>query len=147
MASDIPNVMPVSGQTIPIAGFKLVVGMALLCLVLVLGIVLIWAWWTGTDLPLPLVGARNRTAGAITGAFMVVTAALFLPIAILYSFAREQLILGTDRMQIVQNDKVCMQIPSRNIARIAIDDDEGVAFLGIDLKDPDDVETFAQGWD
>ena len=84
---------------------------------------------------------------AITGAFMVVISALFLPIAILYSFAREKLILATDRLQIVQNGKVCVQIPSRNIAQIAIDDDEGVKFLGIDLKDPDDVETFAEGSD
>src|SRR5262245_36261453 len=147
MASAIPNVGPVPGQVIPISGFKVMAGIALLCLALVLGIVLIWAWWTGTDLPLPLLGERNRNTGAIAGALMVVIAGLFLPIAILYSFAREKLILATDRLQIIQNGRVCVQIPSRNIARLAIDDDHGVAFLGIDLQDPDDVETFAQGWD
>jgi hypothetical protein len=147
MASAIPNVAPVSGQVIPISGFKVVAGIALLCLALLLGIVLVWAWWTGTDLPLPLIGKRNPNAGAIAGALMVVIATLALPIAILYSFAREKLILATDRLQILQNGKVCVQIPSRNIARIAIDDDDGVAFLGIDLKDPDDVETFAEGSD
>jgi hypothetical protein len=147
MASAIPNVGPVSGQVIPISGFKVVAGIALLCVALLLGIVLIWAWWTGTDLPLPLLGERNRNAGAITGALMVAIAGLFLPIAILYSFAREKLILATDRLQVMQNGKVCVQIPCRNIARLAIDDDQGVAFLGIDLKDPDDVETFAEGWD
>jgi hypothetical protein len=147
MVSAIPNVVPVSGQVIPVSGFKLFAGIALLCLALVLGIVALWAWWTGTDLPLPLLGERNRNTGAITGAFMVVIAALFLPIAILYACAREKLILATDRLQIVQNGKVCVQIPSRNIARIAMDDDEGAAFLGIDLKDPDDADTFAEGWD
>jgi hypothetical protein len=145
--ADMPNVVPVSGQAVPVSGFKLAAGIALLCLALVLGIVLIWAWWKGIDLPLPLFGERNRNAAAIAGAFMVVMAALFLPIAIIYSFAREKLILGTDRLQIVQYGKVCVQIPARNIARIAIDHDEGVAFLGIDLKNPDDVETFAEGWD
>jgi hypothetical protein len=147
MASIIPSVMPVSGQVIPASGFKLVTGIALLGLALALGIVLIWAWWTGTDLPLPLVGERTRNTGAISGAFMVVIAALFLPITILYALAREKLIVATDRLQIVQNGKVCVQLPCRNIARIAIGNDEGLAFLGIDLKDLDDAETFVEGWD
>jgi hypothetical protein len=147
MASIIPNVVPVSGQVILVSSFKLVVGIALLCLALVVGIVAIWGWWTGTNLPLPLLGERNRNTGAVTGAFMVIIATLFLPITVLYAIAREKLIVATDRLQIVQNGKVCVQIPCRNIACIAIGNDEGLAFLGIDLKDPDDAETFAEGWD
>ena len=147
MASGIHDVAPVSGRVVSISGSKLLVCIALLCLAFILGVVNIWAWWTETDLPLPLFGGRNRNVAAITGAFMVVIAALFLPIAIFYSFAREKLILGSDRLQIVYSDKVSAQIPYRNIARIAIADDEGVAFLGIDLKDPDDADTLVEAWD
>lgn len=52
MGGAIPNVVPVSA--IPVSRFKVVAGIVLLCLALILGIVSIWAWWTGTDLPLPV---------------------------------------------------------------------------------------------
>src|SRR5438128_666442 len=128
-----PHVEPVAGQVIPSSTLLILAGLGLLLLALVGGILLCWAWWTDTPLPLPLFGDRDARWQPITGLFMASISALFLPMAILYLGSRERLIIAADRLQIVQRlgkgPEVVLQIPFRNIAKIACVDVDGVQRL------------------
>jgi hypothetical protein len=142
------DIVPVAaGVVIRVSKIKVLAVLAILCLVIAVGIVAIWAWWTQTHLPLPLFGEPIHRWGGMTGSLMVVMSALFIPIVVKYLFALEKLILADDRMQIVQSNKVAAQIPYRNIARAQLADNEGGEFLGIDLENMGDADTFAEGHD
>jgi hypothetical protein len=67
--------------------------------------------------------------------------------ALRFWLTRERLILGTDRLQLVQGGKVTAQIPYRNILNTGVFDDEGETYLGIALRNPQDPDTFDQGAD
>lgn len=132
---------------IPVSKRKCVLLFALLMLCFIGGIALIWAWWTDTPIPYPLVGEPSPRWSGMTGLFLSSIAGIFLPVAVVYYFAYEKLILRVDRLQIVQHDKVVAQILYRNIAKATLTQNEGVPFLGIDLQGVADLETFAEGCD
>ena len=91
------NIVPVAAGVVMRVSIKKVLAvLAILCLVFAVGIVAIWAWWTQTELPLPLIGESNQRWGGMTGSLMVAIAGLFIPIAVLYLFAQEKLILADD---------------------------------------------------
>lgn len=122
-------------------------GLAILFFVFLVGILNFWASWTDTPIPLPLVGELIQRWGWITGAFMAVVSGLFMILFILSLFSDEKLIIAPDRLQVVFNGKVHAQIPFRNIARFALVHEEDLDFLGIDLLNPSDADTFATNWD
>jgi hypothetical protein len=116
------------------------------CLLLIpVGGVIAWAWWTEFTL-----GEKrlNAYAGSV-GVFMFVAGIVGVPVGILTLFMRTRLIFGQDRLQRVQGEKrVTLQIPYKNIARMQQDTDEVIGkFIGIDLHDPDDPETLNVGTD
>src|SRR5262245_48147046 len=127
------NFVPAVGDEIPLSKRKFFIVFGILVLAFVLGIVSIWAWWTETPLPLPLFAEPSYRWAGMSGALMVAISGLFIPVAIVYYFAKEKLILAADRFQLVQSNSVVAQIPYRNIAKVALDEKEGVEFLGIDI--------------
>jgi hypothetical protein len=144
------NVEPAAGLVIPCSAWKILCVLGFLLAGLFGGIVLIWSWWTQTELPLPLFGERGTRWNGMSGLLLASMSALMIPLLIGYSLAREKLIIARDRLQIVHksggSDQVVAQFPYRNVAKIFRGDDGGVRFIGIVLENPADPETFALGW-
>jgi hypothetical protein len=137
------SVPPAPGVVIHMSTGKVLGFLVILVVVLLLGVVLVWAWWSDTPLPIPLVGESAHRWGGISGSLMTAIAALFLPMGALYYFSKERLILADDRLQVVQGSAVVAQVPFKNVLKAVLADEEGVLFLGITLIDPEDPESFA----
>jgi hypothetical protein len=117
--------------------FLLLVGPALLC-----------AWWTEFDVPLPAGDLRITSLGGIIGGIACFLAPLMMAGIIAMLVIGEQIVLGEERMQIVtRSGKVTLQIPYANIAKVSVVNDQGVKYLGLNLADLEDPDTFASNWD
>ena len=145
MSDKVSNVEPAKGVVIPRSALKTLGTLAFLLVMLVGGIAIVWAWWTETGLPLPSGVVHINMVGGIAGILAAAIGAVLLPLIGLLLFVGEKLIVASDRLQIVQMGKVVTQIPYRNIANMLLGNDEGVEFIGIDLHDLDDSDTFASG--
>jgi hypothetical protein len=141
-----PRAAPVPGEVIPKSNGMVLGMIAFLLTMLAGGLVVAWAWWTETALP---IYGRISMPGGFGGLLAASIAAVVIPMAVLYLFSGERLVIAEDRLQVLHKasggDEVASQIPYRNIAKIAMGDDEGSKFIGIDLHDPDDADTFTYG--
>jgi hypothetical protein len=103
---------------------------------------LVWAWWT----ELSLGDRRISWYGAVIGAGLVLGGILAIPLSVLCFIRRQRLIFGKDCFQNVRGEKVTIQIPYANIARVEMDEAEFTGkFVGIDLHDPNDSQTLCPG--
>ncbi len=146
MTNDAKVHEPVQGDVIPRSTGKMTAAIGGLVVLSLFGLFLIWAYFTGFVLPLPnaeiqlnWLGAAFGFAAAIIGPLLTFAFAVMLAL-------KERIVLGSDRLQRLQRlgkaDKVTTQIPYRNIANLTCDTDEGARFLGIDLIDAADADTF-----
>jgi hypothetical protein len=137
-----------AGEVIPASTVKILAMIAYFFAVLLGGLALAGLWWTGGEL---LPDLRISIYGGIAGLLAAAMSGVLLPISVVFLFAREKLIIADDRLQITHRSgggqSVSVQIPFSNIANIALGDDEGVKFIGIDLHDPEAPDTFAPGCD
>jgi hypothetical protein len=137
---------PVEGDVIPRSSGKMTAAIGGLVILSLFGVFLIWAYFTGFALPLPSASIQLNWLGAAVGfGAAIIGPLLTFAFAVMLAL-KERIVLGNDRLQRLQRlgkaDKVTTQIPYRNIANLACDTDEGARFLGIDLIDADDADTF-----
>lgn len=146
MAQETREFDPVSGDVISRSTVKMIVGIVGAAIMLLAAVLVALAYFTGFALPIP---GGSVTINWLGGALACV-GALVIPLVILglgfMLITKERIVLASDRMQRLQRlggaDKVRLQIPYRNIAGCDSVKEEGVRFIGIDLLDPDDAETF-----
>src|SRR5262249_20156303 len=133
------NATPVNGEVIE-RSLSTSIGTLLGCvLVFAFCALLVWMWFTGHTFD-RMGDTESRVSwwGLIVGVLGVVAAPVFGLIAILTILAKQRLVFGSDRLQILNKDNsVALQIPYSNI-----DDIERAANVKIYLKDPDDPDTF-----
>ena len=146
MPDDAAVHQPVEGDVIPRSTGKMTAAIAGLVVLTLFGIFLIWAYFTGFALPLPGASIQlNWLGGAVGFAAAIIGPLLTFAFAVMLAL-KERIVLGSDRLQRLQRlgkaDKVTTQIPYRNIGNLACDTDEGARFLGIELIDVDDADTF-----
>jgi hypothetical protein len=138
------NLEPVAGEEVEdsiLAILKLILFMLVL---LPVGGFLVCAWWTELD----IVGRRINMAGGILGAIGFLSSVVLVPLLALSLFFKNRLIIGADRLQQVHGKgRVSLQIPYANISKIELVNKPGEdPFIGIDLKDVDDPETYCRGF-
>jgi hypothetical protein len=147
MTNDTTVHEPVAGDVIPRSTAKMVGGIAFTAIIFVAALFIIWAYFTGFELGLPSASVQVNWLGAFLAFVGVVLAPLIILGLGFMLLTNRRIVLGSDRLQVLQRlggaDKVTTQIPYRNIANLACDTDEGARFLGIDLVNVDDGETFA----
>ena len=136
----------VSGDVISRSKVKTLGGLLFMGLMSLVCVLIVIAWFTGFAMPLPAGAVRVNGAGAAIAGI----GAVIMPLGVLglgwMLFVDERLILGDDRLQIVRRlsgqDQVTTQVPYRNIAALESVNDEGVRFVGINVQDPSDPDTF-----
>jgi hypothetical protein len=147
---------PVSGEVIGRSILKTIGYQLFLLMIFFVGLFLVWAWWTGFVIP----GDRTVTWwGLLIGVGAVFPAPLLMAESLYRMVKHERLILGEDRLQVVRrikgDDAVILQIPYENIADLAYVAKRMDWFVGIDLLEVDDPNTFggrfeshkiAEGW-
>jgi hypothetical protein len=107
-------------------------------LLFVFGLVLLglgWIW----DVPLPL---KLHFLG---GAFALFCG-LCIPVFLCQLLIGPRLVLGKDRVQVVQREsRVVAQVPYANVAGVSLVKVGQMRLLRIDLRDPDDPDTWLGG--
>jgi hypothetical protein len=133
------DLKPVEGEEVRLSLVLILKIMAFMLFLLVVGALLVWAWWT----EFVIVGKRINSAGALFGAMGFLIAVVFLPVLTIALFSNTRFVIGADRLQQVSaKGLVTRQITYRNIAQIELVSEPGKKpFIGIDLKDVDDPET------
>ncbi len=107
-----------------------------------LGSIVTGAWWNGWTF-----GNRQISwYGALLGAILAVIGILGGPAILIRIFRRESLIVGKNCLQsVVGGERVTVQIPYANIAKIELVRDQGGAhaenFIGVMLADTQDAAT------
>jgi len=146
MVEATPEFDPVTGDVIPRSTAKTIGGIILALIMFLASVLIAVAYFAGFALPLPGGSVMiNWLGGALACFGVLVTPLLILGLGFML-ITKERIVLASDRLQRLQQlggtDKVRTQIPYRNISRCDHVKEEGVRFLGIDLLDPDDAETF-----
>lgn len=137
---------PVEGDVTARSTGKMMAAIGGLVVLSLVGVFLICAYFAGFVLPLGSAGIQLNWLGVAVGFAAAIIGPLLALLFGLMLVLNERIVLGSDRLQRLQRlgkaDKVTTQIPYRNIANLTYDTDEGVRFLGIDLIDVDDPDTF-----
>jgi hypothetical protein len=130
---------PVEGEEIHLSLGMILKIMVFMLVLLVLGGLLIWAWWTEFN----ILGKRINSAGAFVGGLGFIMGIVFLPLLTIALFSNTRFVIGADRLQQVSaKGLVTLQIPYRNIAQIElVSEPDKKPFIGIDLEDVEDPET------
>ncbi len=140
---------PVTGDVVGRSLVKTLGSVLFMILVFVFGLFLIWAWWTDTGFE--RFGSPHKVTwwGFLLGIGAVLGAPLLVASLVRRLLARERLVIGGDRLQIVRrrggHDAVVFQIPYANVARCSYEVTSTERRIGIDLVDPDDPATYAGG--
>jgi hypothetical protein len=108
------------------------------CLVLTpIGGLAAWAWWTGMPTKSWLFLERIPFPVGVSAAATFLFGSLGLLAGGITLITRTELILGSDRLQIVMGGKhVSTQIPYENVARVEPCEDPIREFIGFKLVDP-----------
>jgi hypothetical protein len=139
---------PVAGEVIGRSVVKTIGSMLLVFVFFLIGLFMIWAWWTETAIELPFGRYHVKGLGFVVG----IASTLFCPLMIAYLVFRllvpDCLILGPDRLQMARKvggkDVVYLQIPYRNIDNLAYESTQDGKYVGINLKDLQDPDTYAR---
>jgi len=138
---------PVAGEVIGRSVVKTIGSLLLVLLFFLIGIYMIWAWWTET--PIDLAGGRRVSGlGFAVGIGVVLFAPLMMAYLVYRLFVPDCLILGPDRLQMARKvrgeDVVYLQIPYGNIDNLAYESTQDGKYVGINLKDLQDPDTYAK---
>jgi hypothetical protein len=146
MGQATPECEPVPGEVIARSTVKTIAGIFFAAIMLLACVLIAAAYFTGFALPLPGGSVTINWLGGVVACFgLLVTPLLILGLGFML-ITKERIVVADDRLQRLQQlggtDKVRTQIPYRNIARCDHVKEEGVRFVGIDLVDPDDGDSF-----
>lgn len=150
MKKDRAGHVPVSGDVIRRSAKMLVGGMFLAVASFLFGLALFWAYWN--DFIIPIGGLRYQVTeeGALFGFLTLLFAPVGFGVAAFPLLARQRIVIGSDRVQMIRGragrERVIDQIPYWNIADSASVTGEAGRYVGVDLFDLDDPDTFAS-WD
>jgi hypothetical protein len=133
---------PVEGYRIGWSFKSKAVGLLGGLLMLPVGSAVVWAWCTG----LTIAGWRFNPVGGMLGALAFALSLLMIPLGIATLFRRRDLILGTDRLQILGNeDNVVAQVPYKNISRVGIVKGRYGKYIAFEFFNPRDPNTLNAG--
>jgi hypothetical protein len=130
-----PSLVP--GHIIGMSAFKMIGLMAVSAIGFVAGVVLVATWFVRGDL---------SVWALIIGIILLLMGPAGLVVGIFQLSVKERLIVGDDRFQVAHRvrgeDEVVMQFPYRNISKIKFEQGTQRNYVGIDLVDLDELDTY-----
>lgn len=123
---------------------------ALLFLLSVFGAILLWAKVTNQQIGADSSPHHVSWYCACFGILCMGVGAFGIPLLIRWVLVRRRIVIASDRFQLVETIRgevvVVVKIPFENIAKVGYVNKSRNHFVGIDLLNPDDEETYVRRW-